>query len=118
MIATLGKPPLSLETTVQLTIDTSQPLEDVLRVLGAMYNVGITVEPAPEPTPSPTRTTARRATARRRAGRTPVRSHGTTSRSGASSAEIRAWAVANGFDVGTKGRIPRAVVDAFGAKRR
>src|SRR3712207_9357771 len=59
----------------------------------------------------PARTPKRRAATRRRPGRTPIRSHGTASRSGATSAEIRAWAVANGFDVGSKGRIPRAVVD-------
>ena len=120
MIATLAGPPLSLEQTVQLTIDTSQPLEDVLRVLGAMYNVAITVEPAPESVAAaaPARASTRRTATRRRPGRTPIRSHGKASRSGATSAEIRAWAVANGFDVGSKGRIPRAVVDAFGAKRR
>ncbi|WGJ88218.1 Lsr2 family protein [Gordonia sp. SMJS1] len=39
-----------------------------------------------------------------------------TSDSAARSAQIREWALANGFDVSMRGRIPAHIVDAFTAK--
>lgn len=34
---------------------------------------------------------------------------------GASTADVRTWAIDNGYDVGERGRIPAAVVDAYRA---
>lgn len=49
-------------------------------------------------------------------GRGRARSRRTTGKvAGASTSDIRSWAMENGYDVGERGRIPTAVVDAYKA---
>jgi hypothetical protein len=105
---------------VQLTIDSNQKLSDVLRVVGALYAVNIGVleaETTPAEITKPT-TPAPRGRKRAPRSRRPAASRGTGRRSsrGTSSAEIRAWAQANGHTVSDRGRIPSAVVTAYHTK--
>ena len=89
---------------MQITIDSDQPLEDVLRVIGAMYNVDLT---------------STNASSKAGARRVPQQRRGPRRRSArqASTAEVRAWALSNGYEVGTKGRIADAVLRAYRASR-
>ncbi len=104
---------------MQLTIDSSQPLDDVLRVVGAMFNVTLQVE-AGAATPVaqvPTRAAGARRP-RQAAGRSAGRR--TTTRRGGrgSTADIRRWAIEHGLDVRSRGRIPSTVVSAYRAAHR
>jgi hypothetical protein len=100
--------------TVQLTIDTNQDLDDVIRVVGALYNVQLGVVGAVKPAsvvPSPRgrgRSTSSHGSARRRSGRRP-------SSGAASTAEVRAWAQTHGYEVNSRGRLPADVKTAFDA---
>ena len=93
---------------MQLTIDSDQPLADVLRVVGAMYNVQLTSSrmsnaTAPSAAPEDVRA-GRRAPRRARSAskkRTPT---------AGSSAEMRAWGRENGYEVGDKGTLPTALI--------
>jgi Lsr2 len=99
---------------VQLTIDSTQKLDDVIRVVGALYNVQLGVVDATGPTAtvassrSRSRSASSRGSATRRSGRRP-------SRSTASTAEVRAWAQTNGYQVNSRGRIPMTIKNAFEA---
>jgi hypothetical protein len=106
---------------VQLTIDTSQNLDDVVRVVGALYNVQLGVVEATTPTTvaaprgrsrstSGRRSAASRRGASRRSGRRP-------NAGAVSTAEVRAWAQTNGYPVNSRGRIPATVKTAFDASR-
>lgn len=100
---------------MQLTIDSSQPLDDVLRVIGAMYNVRLTTDGTRRVTSAdevPERKKETIAVSSRRRGSAKLR------RDVASTADVRAWALANGYEVGSKGRISDSVVAAFKAARR
>jgi hypothetical protein len=98
---------------VQLTIDSTQKLDDVIRVVGALYNVQLGVVDAAGPTATVASSRGRsraasRGSATRRSGRRP-------SRSTASTAEVRAWAQTNGYQVNSRGRIPMTIKNAFEA---
>ena len=84
---------------MQLTIDSSQPLEDVLRVVGAMYQVDLSVPPGNGNNSQRTLRQRRASSARRK--KLPT------------TAEVRAWALSEGYEVGSKGRIADSVVDAY-----
>ncbi|WP_270889985.1 Lsr2 family DNA-binding protein [Pedococcus sp. 5OH_020] len=112
---------------MKVTIDSTEPLDDALRVIGALYNVRLTVvddtaaaqgpaavaDPqvtAPEedkpsqrstPTPSPRR---RQNTASKREGRNVV---------SVSVSEMRSWALANGHPVRARGTLPASVTAAY-----
>ncbi len=51
----------------------------------------------------------------RRLGRAPKSSTRTTTRVPSDAAAVRAWAIANGYDVPAKGRIPGEIREAFAA---
>jgi hypothetical protein len=91
---------------MQITIDSEQQgIDEVLRVLGAVY--GVELSTAGVPTRRPAQTSRRRATKKRNTrGK---------ARSAPSMAEVRAWAQANGHRVADRGRIPASVIDAFTA---
>jgi hypothetical protein len=92
---------------MQVTIDSNEPLERVLRVVGALYDVELTVgsgDQAAAPT-------AKRA-ARSHNGR---RTQRTGRRRGVDTAEVRRWAREHGHQVSDRGRIPNAVIEAFQA---
>jgi hypothetical protein len=100
--------------TVQLTIDTNQDLDDVIRVVGALYNVQLGVVEAAKPAaiiPRPRgrgRSTSSHRSSPRRSGRRP-------SAGSASTAEVRAWAQTHGYEVNSRGRLPASVKTAFDA---
>lgn len=108
---------------MQLTIDSAQPLDDVLRVVGAMYNVNLTVDGAGSHTDGD-RSSARRRRAdatkprarRSKSSQKPTATGGRRRRGGrrsASTADIRQWAVDRGYDIASKGRVPATIVDAY-----
>jgi hypothetical protein len=122
---------------LKLTIDSTEPLEDAMRVLGALYGVTLAVSPdgqdvsgdnghARQPVEKP-RPAKRRPSVTRKARtavlgtdtdanadvgepkqETPTRSAGSPS-----NAEVRSWASQNGITVSDRGRIPASVMTAF-----
>jgi hypothetical protein len=118
---------------VKISVDSSEPLEDALRVLGALYGVTLVVSPGEhgvaEPTRKPVAKPARkRSTSRKRlaavenhpvgaaaeAGEGPSGSEVAAASAGAaSSAQVRAWARENGLRVSDRGRVSASVVDAY-----
>lgn len=108
---------------MKISIDSSEPLEDVLRVLGAVYGVTlkVTAEGA-DATRSATGGSARggrpRASSTRRQpsrGRRGVRRGSVNGRAPASQAQVRSWARENGHTVSDRGRLPAAVLAAYQA---
>jgi hypothetical protein len=122
-------------TAVKLTLDSSEPLEDAVRVLGALYGVTLVVssdqhDPSEPDTngarkPSNAKKTAKRKPAAARKARpaasTNARSssskRGRSQRSAGSgspsNAEVRSWARQHGFTVSDRGRLPASVLAAY-----
>lgn len=107
---------------MKISIDSNEPLEDVLRVIGATYGVTLTVEPAEAtkdetPTSSRPRGRSRRTSQTNTAVRTGSNSPGKSAKDLAtvSNAELRSWARGNGHLVSDRGRVPAAVVAAYRA---
>ena len=108
---------------MQLTIDSNEPLERVLDVVGSLYGVRLAVSLAPprhrpRPVHAPRRRAAPRARpARSRGSAVPARSHRSrptaSTTSPPDSATVRRWAQANGVAVKDRGRIPASVVAAY-----
>jgi len=112
---------------VKVTIDSSEPLDDALRVLAAVYNVQLAVTgpvPATTDTAPPRATKAAAATKKpvagasrttrgRRTRNTAPRSSKATFSKAPSSKELRAWAQANGHHVSGRGRVPSTLMDAY-----
>ena len=104
---------------MKISIDSSEPLEQVVRVIGALYDVKLTVDSATEAAAaSPAATGGRRRGTRsvsskparaRGNGRTRARARGAT----VSNAELRSWARENGHAVSDRGRIPAAISAAY-----
>jgi Lsr2 len=100
---------------VQLTIDSTQKLDDVIRVVSALYNVQLGVVSDADAKPAAAsrsrgRSAATRGSATRRSGRRPTRRN-------ASTAEVRAWAHTNGFTISDRGRLSQTVKNAFEASQ-
>jgi hypothetical protein len=120
-------------TALKLTLDSSEPLEDAVRVLGALYGVTLVVsshqhdpsEPdtngARKPSNGPKAARRKPAAARkaRPAASTNARSasskRGSSPRSAGSpsNAEVRSWARQHGFTVSDRGRLPASVLAAY-----
>jgi hypothetical protein len=113
---------------VKLTVDSSEPIEDAIRVLGALYGVRLVVadsaaeRPRGTPAPTPRGTSAGRhkptsqkgqsAGAASRVGKT--RTQKVVSADGAAGrAQVRSWARANGFTLADRGRVPAAIQSAY-----
>lgn len=107
---------------MKITIDSTEPLEDALRMLGALYNVAlIQSEPAPPPASTAAasnRTRSSGASAEVRGAtqaqprpaalpRTARRRPRTTA--APKTSEVRAWALSNGHHVSDRGPIPASV---------
>jgi hypothetical protein len=101
---------------VQLTIDSAEPLDRVLAVIGALYGVELTT---PELPAAKARSVSAIAAEKAAAARTPRSRSATTRRPRRASAtkpdpaSVRAWAKANGHDVNDRGRVPAGVTDAY-----
>lgn len=103
---------------MRISIDSSEPLEDVIRVIGALYNVTLTTESGEVATEPPAqaaeeksrrngqrRATPARSSSRRRRSRSPIAK--------VSNSELRSWARENGHTVSDRGRIPASVSTAY-----
>jgi hypothetical protein len=114
-------------TQLKLTIDSTEALEDTLRVVGALYNVTLNVSdnPAAGTRSSTSSTTAAASTAtsraprkgqtaqkRKRPARRPARS-AVNGRGRVDTATVRAWARNNGYEIADRGRVPTAVLTAY-----
>jgi hypothetical protein len=118
---------------VQVTIDSSDPLDKALRVVSSLYGVELTVteagapaaaaaEPAPRTTRRPAKNaakkTAKKAT-KKAAKAAPASGRPRRARRATRSAQelvaIRAWARDNGYDVSDRGRVSNAVLAAYEA---
>jgi len=106
---------------MQLTIDSGEPLDHVLAVVGAMYRVGLSVD-RPAPTASGTKPPAKGSRPARRTAKSAATGKGAkvrASRRGAvDTAEVRAWARSSGVAVSDRGRISGEVLDAYRKARR
>ena len=111
---------------LKVTVDSSEPLEDAIRVLGALYGVTLVVaedrQEASKPAQRATRPRKRSASTRPRIGaavgdagagksrraRAAARSMGAPS-----NAEVRSWARQTGLTVSERGRVPASVLTAY-----
>jgi hypothetical protein len=115
---------------MKVTIDSTEPLADALRVIGALYNVtlaevGQTAAPGAKAssegtsrrsgaaTKGSSRGAATKKSTRRSGAPKPTRSSGNST--AASSADIRKWAVDNGYAVSRRGTLPAEVKAAYAA---
>lgn len=116
---------------VQLTIDSSEPLAHVLRVVGSLYGTELTVAPdlagdapaadktakAPAKAARPAKRTkaAPKKPARRRQRATKAGSaRGRRSRAaGPTTADIRTWAQGQGYEISNRGRLAASLVRAY-----
>jgi len=123
---------------LKLTLDSSEPLEDAMRVLGALYGVTMVLSTDEEDAsktarengsrPASSKTTARRKPSAARQAR-PVapatdadadadtaqskRATAPLSAGSPSNAEVRSWARQNGVTVSDRGRVPASVLTAY-----
>jgi len=108
---------------VQLTIDSTEPLESVLAVLGSVYQVRLSAAARSDaPTPSEPTPTAKTKTGTRGPRGTAKSTTGTVggsrrSRSNSSAAvdssAVRAWARENDIPVSVRGQLPASLLDAY-----
>jgi hypothetical protein len=113
---------------LKVTIDSTEPLADALRVVGALYNVTVTqVDEAPAlGTPTGSARTSRRARAasngssrrtatRKATGRSeaPTAKRSSLKAAAASTSDIRKWALTHGHAVSSQGPLPAAVKIAY-----
>ena len=105
---------------MKISIDSNEPLKGVLRVVGAAYDVTLTVvraEPANDETANSLR--PRGLSPRPSQGNQATRNGGTgrgrssKDRAKVSNAELRSWARESGHPVSDRGRVPAAVVTAY-----
>ena len=98
---------------VQITIDSNEPLEDALRVLGAMYAVTVTIaENNTAAATQPPRNASAPSSQRVRV-RKPSKKLATKRAAKLDNVEIRSWALENGVTVSNRGRLPARVVAAY-----
>lgn len=105
---------------MQLTIDSAEPLDRVLAVIGALYGVELTTPELPATKPAAkARSVSAIKAEKAAAARTPRSRSATTRRPRRASAtkpdpaSVRAWAKANGHNVNDRGRVPAEVTDAY-----
>ena len=123
-------------TAMKLTLDSSEPLEDAMRVVGALYGVTLVLSSDGQAPSKPASRNATKPTNSRRTGTASKRSSApravravapatdakatqskqrTAQRSTGApgNAELRSWARQNGFTVKDRGRVPASVVTAY-----
>jgi hypothetical protein len=104
-------------TITQITddIDGSKDAEEVaFSFMGTDYTIDLAKKnrAAFEKAMKPYVDAGTRVSRRSRAGSSPKKSS-TRSSTGADVKAVRAWAAANGYEISTRGRVPRAVVEAY-----
>jgi hypothetical protein len=117
-------------TDVKLTVDSSESLEDAMRVLGALYGVQLVVasvgqdvpgnEPAASKPAEKPRTARKRKPATRKTRPAPAsdtlepKQRAVSASAGSpSNAEVRSWAHESGMTVSDRGRVPASVINAY-----
>ena len=114
-------------TTLRLSIDSTDPLEDAIRVLGAMYNVTLVTpsnntakkaSASAKRVPTATTKRGRKATTgsrtpRKKSVEAPVIESTQAAAGRVGTAELRSWAREHGFTVSDRGRIPAAISAAY-----
>jgi hypothetical protein len=121
-------------TALKLTLDSSEPLEDTMRVVGALYGVTLVISTDDQTASTPARKRANRTTTRKRTARRkpsaakatrPVapaadtdaaqtkQENARVSAGSPSNADIRSWAREHGLTVSDRGRVPASVVAAY-----
>lgn len=118
---------------MKVTIDSTEPLADALRVIGALYNVTLVEAGETQALgtgaggtgPAKAATAATNGSRRRTAARAPAGGTGATKRPRSprkaqepSSAEIREWALAHGHSVSSRGTLPAAVKTAYASAHK
>ncbi len=113
---------------MKVTIDSGEPLQDALRVVGALYDVHLVVsdDAAPRAKSSPgVSVTAKQSRPRKRlrarSSATPApasRSAAAKSTAPVSTLELRSWARQNGFTVSERGRVATKVIAAYRAAHK
>lgn len=110
---------------MRLTLDSSETLEEALRVVGALYGVTLTVTSStaetsaatPKGTARPRRPAAgkprKRSAGARSSARRPRQRSGVAAERASNNADIRAWARATGLAVNNRGKVPAAVITAY-----
>lgn len=95
---------------MQVTIDSTEPLDRVLPVISALYGVSLTVAP------DAAGTTAAPAQGRRsRTARPQPRAARRNKRTDVSASAVREWARSNGHQVSDRGRVAAEILDAYRA---
>ena len=109
---------------MKVTIDSTEPLADAIRVIGALYNVDLgevaadadpmIIMPAQDQPPrAATSTPSRRGRAKTANVSSPSGTGRRRRAPAAGSSDVRAWAVANGHAVSNRGNLPAAVKAAY-----
>ena len=106
-------------STLRISIDSTESLEEVIRVVGAAYNVTLTVSTTSEAsTEAATASTPQEGGGSRvattKSARAERKRRGRPAQQGAkvSNEVLRSWARENGHTISDRGRIPKAVVAA------
>lgn len=99
---------------MKVTIDSGEPLDDALRVVGALYDVQLVVAETSAEKPRRSRKAPRASASAPRGG---AGKRGAAARSSApvSTLELRSWARQNGFTVSERGRVATQVIAAYRA---
>lgn len=115
----IGEGPIDPGRHMKISIDSSEPLQDVLRVIGAAYDVTLAVTEGNGTAPhakasTRSRSDSPRGSHSRKNPRRPStgRRRSTDGRATVTNAELRSWARQNGYAVSDRGRVPAAVVAA------
>ena len=109
---------------MKVTIDSTEPLADAIRVIGALYNVNLAqvaadagpmiIRPAQDQTPrAASSTSSRRSRAKTAKASSPSRTGRRRRAPAAGSSDVRAWAAANGHAVSNRGTLPAAIKAAY-----
>ena len=101
---------------MQITIDSREPLDDVLRVIGSLYDVTLTRTGTPN---DDGRSSAGPRSGRGRSTGKPTRAN-KAARQGsgerpADAGVVRQWATSQGMSVSARGALPKNVRDAYAA---
>lgn len=101
---------------MQITVDSTDRLQDVLRIVGSLYGVELTVASGDAASEAAGQNGSRKRTATKGVGGGGTRRRGARSSGRADApdlAAVRAWAREHGHQVSDRGRVPNAVLDAY-----
>jgi nucleoid-associated protein Lsr2 len=108
---------------MHITIDSRDPLDQALRVVGALFGVSLTVEPNADAVAAASGSS--NGGQRKRGVRRRAKAAKTTQRSGrravaapADQSVVRTWAREQGLQVSDRGRVPNAILEAYQQRGR